>query len=159
MSLERNVTVFQCEQNIKTSLRWGFLLWFSPYLTVFGLKMGCSCWSELSACSASSNNLEMTSRAGLCSEDEHTGVFTSWSSTRYLLSTWHSLASRAVYCSKDSRNIESVSLFWAAARWWFVIHCSCWAFLGLRGHQFRSILDFPYKLLRLPVSINREMYH
>lgn len=49
----------------------------SPYLTVFGLKMRCSCWSGLSACSASSNNLEMTSRAGLCSEDEHTGVFTS----------------------------------------------------------------------------------
>lgn len=68
---------FQYEQNTKTEKSIRVFGIVHPYLTVFGLKIGCSCWSGLSACSASSNNLEMTSRAGFCSEDEHTGVFTS----------------------------------------------------------------------------------
>jgi hypothetical protein len=38
----------------------------------------------------------MTSRAGPCSS-EQTGVFISWSSIKYLLSTWQSLASRLEY--------------------------------------------------------------
>lgn len=93
------------------------------YLTVLGLKIWCSCCSGLSACSASSNNLEMTSLAGLCTEEEHTGFFTSWRSTRYLLSTWHSLASKAVYYSKDENRRTILYLYYYYYTHWQYTIC------------------------------------
>lgn len=70
------------------------------YLTRCGLKNACSGCSLVSAFKASSSNCVMTSRAGLCSS-EQTGVFISWSKIKYLLSIWHSLASKLVYCRKQ----------------------------------------------------------
>lgn len=77
-----------------------FVTW---YLTALGLRIGCSCWSVLSTCSASSSKRVMNSPLRVCSEEEQTGVFTSCSRTRYLLSTWHSLASKLVHCRTHSK--------------------------------------------------------
>ena len=66
------------------------------YLTRWGLMNACSGCSGLSTCRASSSSWAMTSRAGPCSS-EQTGVFISWSSIKYLLSIWQSLASRLEY--------------------------------------------------------------
>lgn len=68
-----------------------------PYLTRGGLTSACSGCSGPSTCRASSSSWAMTSRVGPRSS-EHTGVFISCSKIRYLLSIWHSLASRLEYC-------------------------------------------------------------
>ena len=100
--LTPEVSTYLTVLGLKTGWSWGG----STYLTVLGLKTGWSWGSEGSTCSASSSSREMTSRAALCSGEEQTGVFTSCRSTRYLLSTWHSLASREVHWREEEEEEE-----------------------------------------------------
>lgn len=85
----------------------GVSIFWQIYLTALGLRTGYSCWSVFSTCRASSSKRVMTSPLWVCSEEEHTGDFTSCSKTRYLLSTWHSLASKLLYCTAPKKGEKS----------------------------------------------------